>query len=186
MSQQQVQRLQTLLETVQRNRQRPGEPIGVGTNVAAANVVQKKFPANTTASAAEPARARVPTPDLASAQAAKPVAAEPARARVPTPDLAVKPAAPAAQAPRPAAPQPQQREAAAQPPATQPKSAPRIPEPQAAAQPVAQEPIVPRVIEPEAQRPATRPIAQLVSKHAPVVDATFGAMLKRSLSLRPH
>jgi hypothetical protein len=178
MSQQQVQRLQTLLETVQRNRQRPGEPIGVGANVAAANVVQKKSPANTTASAAEPARA-------ASAQAAKPAAAEPARARVPTPDLAAKPAAPAA---RPAAPQPQaqQREAAAQPPATQPKSAPRIPEPQAAPQPVAQEPIVPRVIEPEAQRPSTRPIAQLVSKHAPVVDATFGAMLKRSLSLRPH
>lgn len=178
MSQQQVQRLQTLLETVQRNRQRPGEPIGA----AAANVVQKKSPANTTASAAEPARARVPTPDIA----AKPAAAEPARARVPTPDFAAKPAAPAAQAPRPAAPQPQQREAAAQPPATQPKSAPRIPEPQAAPQPVAQEPIVPRVIEPEAQRPATRPIAQLVSKHAPVVDATFGAMLKRSLSLRPH
>jgi hypothetical protein len=183
MSQQQVQRLQSLLETVQRNRQRPGEPMGVGSNVAAANVVQKKSPANMTA---EPTRPRVPTPDLASAQAAKPAAAEPARARVPTPDLAAKPAAPA---PRPAAPQaqPQQREAAAQPPATQPKSAPRIPEPQAAApQAVVQEPIVPRVIEPEAQRPATRPIAQLVSKHAPVVDATFGAMLKRSLSLRPH
>jgi len=164
MSQQQVQRLQTLLETVQRNRQRPGEPIGA----AAANVVQKKSPANTTAAAAEPPRARVATPDIASAQAAKP----------------------AAPAPRPAAPQPQpqaqQREAAPQPPVTQPKSAPRIPEPQPAPQAVAQEPIVPRMIEPEAPRPATRPIAQLVSKHAPVVDATFGAMLKRSLSLRPH
>jgi hypothetical protein len=174
MSQQQVQRLQTLLETVQRNRQRPGEPMGVGSNVAAANVVQKKSPANMTA---EPTRPRVSTAELASAQAAKPAMAEPARTRVPTPDLAAKPAAPAAQAQRPAA---------AQPPATQPKSAPRIPEPQAAPPAVIQEPIVPRVIEPEAQRPATRPIAQLVSKHAPVVDATFGAMLKRSLSLRPH
>ena len=29
-------------------------------------------------------------------------------------------------------------------------------------------------------------IAQVMSKHAPPVDATFGAMLKRSLSLRPH
>lgn len=166
MSQQQVQRLQTLLETVQRNRQRPGEPM----NVAAANVVQKKSPANTMASATAPA-------------------AEPPRARVATPEPATGPAAapPKAPAPAPQAARPA-REAAAQPPAptTQPKSAPRIPEPQAAPQPVAQEPIVPRMIEPEAPRPATRPIAQLVSKHAPVVDATFGAMLKRSLSLRPH
>jgi hypothetical protein len=60
MSAQQVQRLQTLLETVQRNRQRPGEPI----SAASANVVQKKAPANTTA---EPSRPRVPTPDLAAA-----------------------------------------------------------------------------------------------------------------------
>jgi hypothetical protein len=184
MSQQQVQRLQTLLETVQRNRQRPGEPM----NTAAAQVVQKKSPANT----AEPARARVATPDLASAQ--RPSAAEPARARIPTPDLAsaqrpsaAEPSRPRVSAPEVPAPQakpaaPAPRPAAAQPPATQPKSAPRIPEPQ----PAAPEPIVPRMIEPDAPRPATRPIAQLVSKHAPVVDATFGAMLKRSLSLRPH
>lgn len=157
MSQQQVQRLQTLLETVQRNRQRPGEPIA-----ATANVVPNRPPANTTAASAEPARARHTTPDLSSAQAARP-------------------AAPAAHAPRPSAPQPSM-----QPPATQPKSAPRVAPPQPPTQPIAQEPIVPRVIEPEAPRPATRPIAQLVSKHAPVVDATFGAMLKRSLSLRPH
>ncbi|HKP55260.1 MAG TPA: hypothetical protein VJV78_00990 [Polyangiales bacterium] len=44
----------------------------------------------------------------------------------------------------------------------------------------------PRVIEPEPMREPARPIAQVVSRHAPQVDATFGAMLKRSLSLRPH
>ncbi|HKU41268.1 MAG TPA: hypothetical protein VJR89_24060, partial [Polyangiales bacterium] len=43
-----------------------------------------------------------------------------------------------------------------------------------------------RVIEPEPVREPARPIAQVVSRHAPQVDATFGAMLKRSLSLRPH
>jgi hypothetical protein len=171
MSAQQVQRLQTLLETVQRNRQRPGEPIGAGANAAAASVVQKK-PANMTAAA-------VP-------------ADQPPRARVATPELPVAPAAPqapaAAQA-RPAKPAPQ---APPQVPPSQPKvpiaaPAARAPEPQPAPQPVAApEPIVPRVIEPDAPRAATRPIAQLVSKHAPVVDATFGAMLKRSLSLRPH
>jgi len=160
MSQQQVQRLQTLLETVQRNRQRPGAPIG-----AAANVVAKA-PANTTKAAAEPARPRVQTPEVVAA----PAAAAPAR-----------PAQPA---------KPAQAPAAAQAPATQPKAGapvPRAPEPQPAPQaPVAQEPIVPRTFEPEVPRAANRPIAQLVSKHAPVVDATFGAMLKRSLSLRPH
>jgi hypothetical protein len=59
-----------------------------------------------------------------------------------------------------------------------------MPEPMPA--PVAAEAISPRVIEPDAPVGATRPIAQLVSKHPPVVDATFGAMLKRSLSLRPQ
>jgi hypothetical protein len=52
--------------------------------------------------------------------------------------------------------------------------------------PAAPEPIVPRVIEPDPPRATNRPIAQLVSKHVTAVDATFGAMLKRSLSLRPH
>lgn len=46
--------------------------------------------------------------------------------------------------------------------------------------------LAPLVIEPEAIREPARPIAQVVSRHAPQVDATFGAMLKRSLSLRPH
>lgn len=45
---------------------------------------------------------------------------------------------------------------------------------------------MPRTFEPEPLREAVRPIAQVVSKHAPQVDATFGAMLKRSLSLRPR
>jgi hypothetical protein len=50
----------------------------------------------------------------------------------------------------------------------------------------ANQPLTPRMIDPDPPRQSTRPIAQLVSKHVPAVDATFGAMLKRSLSLRPH
>ena len=41
-------------------------------------------------------------------------------------------------------------------------------------------------VEPEPLREPNRSIAQVVSKHAPEVDATFGAMLKRSLGLRPR
>ncbi len=69
-----------------------------------------------------------------------------------------------------------------------------------AAQPVAAAPVAPPMappiapdeafegiaIEPEPIREPARPIAQVVSRHSPQVDATFGAMLKRSLSLRPH
>jgi hypothetical protein len=157
MSAQQVQRLQTLLETVQRNRQRPGAPIGTGTNTAAASVVQNKPAANQAAAAEPPSRPRIPPQEPKAAPAPAQAAQRPAAAKT------------AAAAP-------------AQPP-SQPK-VPLRPEPQVA--PQAQEPIVPRTIEPDVPRPATRPIAQLVSKHAPVVDATFGAMLKRSLSLRPH
>lgn len=42
------------------------------------------------------------------------------------------------------------------------------------------------VIEPAPMREPNRPIAQTVSKHATEVDMTFGAMLRRSLSLRPR
>jgi hypothetical protein len=44
----------------------------------------------------------------------------------------------------------------------------------------------PFTVEPEPLREPARPIAQVMSKHAPQVDSTFGAMLKRSLSLRPR
>jgi len=43
-----------------------------------------------------------------------------------------------------------------------------------------------RVIEAEPLRALTRPVAQVVSKQEGAVDATFGVMLKRSLSLRPR
>jgi hypothetical protein len=41
-------------------------------------------------------------------------------------------------------------------------------------------------VEAEPMREPNRSIAQVVSKHAPEIDATFGAMLRRSLSLRPR
>jgi hypothetical protein len=42
------------------------------------------------------------------------------------------------------------------------------------------------VIEAEPVREGTRAIAQTVSKYAPELDVTFGALLRRSLSLRPR
>jgi hypothetical protein len=73
-------------------------------------------------------------------------------------------------------------EARREPPAAAPAPAP-VP----IAPPIApEEAFEARVIEPEPMREPARPIAQVVSRHAPQVDATFGAMLKRSLSLRPH
>lgn len=44
----------------------------------------------------------------------------------------------------------------------------------------------PFTIEPEPLQEPARPIAQVMSKHAAEMDITFGAMLKRSLSLRPR
>ena len=44
----------------------------------------------------------------------------------------------------------------------------------------------PFTIEPEPLREPTRPIAQVMSKQSMEMDVTFGAMLKRSLSLRPR
>ncbi len=48
------------------------------------------------------------------------------------------------------------------------------------------EPIAPLSIEAEPVAEMGRPIAQVMSKHTMELDTTFGAMLKRSLSLRPH
>ncbi len=50
--------------------------------------------------------------------------------------------------------------------------------------PIATEPSF--TVEPEPLREPARPIAQVVSKHATEIEATFGAMLKRSLGLRPR
>jgi hypothetical protein len=171
MSEQQVERLQALLETVQRNRQRPGQPIGGGAVVSAASVVQNKSPANMT------------EPSVVNANV--PPAADTTRIRNPVP--AEAPTAPIAAPLQSGAGAPVAARRDAQPQAqTTPKAGPpaRVQEP-APSQTMA-EPMVPRMIEPDAPRALTRPIAQLVSKHAPVVDATFGAMLKRSLSLRPQ
>lgn len=69
----------------------------------------------------------------------------------------------------------------------EPVAAAPAPAPVPIAPPIApEEAFEPHVIEPEPMREPARPIAQVVSRHAPQVDATFGAMLKRSLSLRPH
>jgi hypothetical protein len=67
-------------------------------------------------------------------------------------------------------------------PASPAARAPTVP----MSEPIAAQEIIPRVIEPDPPRELGRPIAQVVSRHAPPADATFGAMLKRSLSLRPH
>jgi hypothetical protein len=43
----------------------------------------------------------------------------------------------------------------------------------------------PRIIDPPVPQPA-RPVAQVVSKHPPMVALSFGELLRRSLSLRPR
>jgi hypothetical protein len=104
-------------------------------------------------------------------------------------------AAPAPDARREAAPvaQPAMESRRGAAPATATRDARREPAAPAARaatvpinEPIAAQEIVPRVIEPDPPRELGRPIAQVVSRHAPPADATFGAMLKRSLSLRPH
>jgi hypothetical protein len=177
MSEQQVERLNALLHRVQQNRQKPR---ATGRAVPTRMVVQQVAANTVTApKEVEPPRPRRSTPPMAPA---------------PTPPMASMPAEPPPPPPRrpaPAArPSPIERavtnELEREPPP--PREAPAVAMRNAPAPTPVMDPqeIVPRVIEPDPPRPSARPIAQLVSKHAPPVDATFGAMLKRSLSLRPH
>ncbi|HEX7478240.1 MAG TPA: hypothetical protein VF331_10570 [Polyangiales bacterium] len=115
------------------------------------------------AGARKPMRDRTATPlEMAlEGELSRPLAAAPAPAPVPRPAAAPAPRSPTASTERlmPAVTPQQASEADLERPLT------------LEAEPIAE---------------ATRPIAQVVSKHAPQLDATFGAMLKRSLSLRPH
>jgi translation initiation factor IF-2 len=197
-----------LLTRVQKNRRQPA--VGLASMSAMGGAMSGVTPANTTgpAAAAKPA---APQPNAA-ARARKHTPAEPITAAVAAPPTPVREEAPALEAPRRPAPPSRpisplenalsgevEREERAAPAPTAPRApvAPAMAEPPMRSQrppahapevaaASAQQPIVPRVIEPDPPRTSTRPIAQVVSKHAPVVDATFGAMLKRSLSLRPH
>ena len=144
----------------------PTEPITAAVAAPPTPVREEHAPEPPVRRPAAPARPISPLETALSGEAEREERAMPAPARAPAP-----PAAPAA------------NEIAPRAGGTQPRSQ-RPPMPPAEAS--AQQPIVPRVIEPDPPRASTRPIAQVVSKHAPVVDATFGAMLKRSLSLRPH
>jgi hypothetical protein len=177
MSEQQVERLQAMLAKVQQNRQQARGGVTVqadsgitmsagaesrmrGAGMEASNRANRP---NLTGDPSEAVTAAVPAPDQR-----KP-AVEP-RVRANSPEKIVATAATEREEPASAPPP---LPAARQPAAAQSRSQP---------EPV----ITPRVIEPDPPRTSGRPIAQLVSKHAPAVDATFGAMLKRSLSLRPH
>jgi hypothetical protein len=167
MSEQQVGRLEALLAKVQKNRQAPrggvhadsGISLSAGAGDGGRGVLESA-PERPRAAVEAPRKAEPPErAPAAPAQARPAVAADSRNSRVE--EESVPPPLPAA------------RPAAAQRPAVEASSP-------------ANQPIVPRVIEPDPPRTSGRPIAQLVSKHAPPVDATFGAMLKRSLSLRPH
>jgi hypothetical protein len=185
MSEQQVERLTVLLQRVQQNRQKPRSG-GAGRAIPTRMAVQPVAANNVTVAnkEVEAPRPRRSTP---------PLAPEPA----PAPAMASMPAEPPPPPPRRPAPgarpSPMERAVANEierepPPPPPPREAPAVSMRQAPAPTPVMDPqdIVPRVIEPDPPRPSARPIAQLVSKHAPPVDATFGAMLKRSLSLRPH
>jgi hypothetical protein len=189
MSDQQLERLNTLLQRVQANRRTAPVRTALPAN---AQVLQPSAAASFAQPAAEPPRPRRSTPPLApNAPIANDsmTAAIPADAPLPPGRRPVAPARPSPlemafageldREPAPApAPRSQRPPAPAQPVATSMPAAP--------AAPLAPQEIVPRVIEPDMPRTSARAIAQVVSKHAPAIDATFGAMLKRSLSLRPH
>ena len=196
MSQERVELLEGLLSRVQENRKRTRTPAGLG-------LVQPEAARAVAAPAPEPQKPAPVTP------AARPFAPA-ATAAAPTPIAApARAAAPAAQ-PRPAAAAAPARISAPEAPSVR-RGHDRTATPlemavaeldlaasKAAAQGAAgggqvplappispEEAFAPRIIEPEPIREPARPIAQVVSRHAPQVDATFGAMLKRSLSLRP-
>jgi hypothetical protein len=181
MSDSQIARLSALLTRVQENRSRPKANAGDAT-AATSTVAGIGAPAFVPAGAslragpAAPAeRARVSTPPGRSFPTAEPTSRRPPD-RAQGRDAAFVPDEPAQRPPPVPAPDARREPASPQ--------MPRAARPAAAPEPA--EAIVPRVIEADIAREGTRPIAQIVSKHAPPVDATFGAMLKRSLSLRPH
>lgn len=186
MSQEQVERLEALLTRVQANR-RAARTIAGMPSPAANPPVMRAAPAD-----AKPVRAAAPaTAGRPAAAVAKPAATE-AAARAPSPAAAPRARAgaeaPAARAPEPAVSEtPAARARDSAPPVRGSRSVPPQ-QPAVHSQPPNAEDaeLEPNVIEPEPIREPARPIAQVVSRHAPQADATFGAMLKRSLSLRPH
>ncbi len=159
MSTQQVERLTALLARVQRNR------------------------------SASRAGNGVPAPQPVAAIAPPAAAPAPRRAEVPVPPAPVAPVAPAPGAPSRGrhAPTPlemalegrvsQPSEQFASPTAVAPAPAPAPAAPTRAAGRVLAEPITPE---------PSKPIVQVVSKQPPHAAASFGELLKRSLSLRPR
>jgi hypothetical protein len=216
MNEQRVERLEALLSRVQENRKRARTPAGMSVlkPEVARTAAEPAKPLHTslTQTAAglmppqqpEPARpiAKPAPQPVAAAAPVRPAAVAPAPAKPQVP--ARQPAPEPAPAPRAAAPMPLAE------PARKPAQAGATPlemavagldmpsakaearrEPSPSVAPLAppispDEAFEPRRIEPEPIREPARPIAQTVSRHSPQVDATFGAMLKRSLSLRPH
>jgi len=209
MTQLQLDKLSALLLRVQENRRAPR-----GARRPAANVVARAV-ANPAATPAAPSLVERPAPQLTLAEddfSDKTPAPPPVPMRRPSIDRRATPLemavageleqqlAAASEARAIAAPQADARrdrdvtEVRREPAPARPVREPMAPlveaqslqalaPPQA---PIAPELIEPRIIEPDPPREIARPIAQVMSKHAPPVDATFGAMLKRSLSLRPH
>jgi hypothetical protein len=157
-----VERLEALLQRVQRNRTVRGEArAGAGLPVSPARAVAAAGP-----------RPRL-EPSAAAAPASPPQAA-PARPKpAPTPlEMAFE-----ARVSRPAeAPRPVLRSS----------GVPTLAlgsEPPTAVRPAPQDGRV--LVEPGAPEP-TKPIVQVVSKQPPIVPSTFGELLRRSLSLRPR
>jgi hypothetical protein len=142
------------------------------------------------ASPLRPAAAAPPSPPAKPQMPARAAAAEAPSARRPGQDRSATPLEmavaeldlPSGGAPAPAPSKPDARRES--PAVAAPVAAAAAPAPVLMAPPIAPDEAF--VIEPEPMREPARPIAQVVSRHSPQVDATFGAMLKRSLSLRPH
>ena len=180
----QLDRLQSLLERVQRNRAQPRAEHEHGVAAGSAVAVAR----TATPSAAPPAVVKVAAPARVASATPAPVAA-PARAR--SMGSAPPPSRPRQSTPLEQAVEGQVAERAtggigspaprSAPPA--PRSAPPVPRslpPVVAAQPGG-----PQRIEPQLPT-INQPVAQLLTAPPRVEELTFGDLLRRSLSLRPQ
>jgi hypothetical protein len=173
MSNQQVERLSALLARVQRNRSLPRGDNGAVSKTQAGVGAPAAPPA--------PAKPRVETAKVAPAPVPPPKAAPapaPAQMAAPVPPPAAAPARGKA-APTPLEMALEGRLSRPMETATQP---PEVVPPPAATAPVREGRVLAEPIVPE----PSKPIVQVVSKQPPHTVASFGELLRRSLSLRPR
>jgi hypothetical protein len=185
-----IQKLETLLSRVQERRTQPrGSAAPEAFDLPAAPIAAAK-PAVAAATRSLPTERAAVVEERVSLPGARPAAPQP-QARLPEPPQA-QPASP--NRGRLSTPLEMALEdELSRPPlaaaASRAAAPPKITEPSMPAAPKGSQfapDDEPFTIDPEPMREPARPIAQTMSKHSVEMDITFGAMLKRSLSLRPR